>query len=202
MKKLLCWGCKQRFPAETMIKLPVGNVHSIECATKHVRINQDKQRANQMAKMAASIKKEEKAARAQHRADKDRVKTLAQWKREAQSAFNSYIRARDDGLPCISCDQSSSIGQRHASHYRSVGACSQLRFNTFNVHASCAQCNGMKSGNILEYRIRLIKKLGADRVEWLECQNQPTKYDVEYLKRVKRIFTKRKKLTINKGEIQ
>ena len=135
-----------------------------------------------------------KLFRANNKAQKDKTKANAKQKREfyandvsfrkkaAQKAFNAYIRSRDREEPCISCDKpDNGQHQRHASHYRSVGACSQLRFNEENVHASCAQCNGVKSGNITEYRIRLIKKIGVENVEWLECQNEITRYSCEEL---------------------
>ena len=123
---------------------------------------------------------------------KAKAKTRSDWIREAQAAFNAYIRARDKRKPCISCDKpDNGQHQRHASHFRSVGACSQLRFNTFNVHASCATCNSTLSGNLLEYRIRLVKKLGQERVDWLESQNKLVRYDIEYLAKLKKVFNKR-----------
>ncbi len=125
---------------------------------------------------------------------KQRLKSRSDWLREAQAAFNSYIRERDRGKPCISCGKpDNGRHQRHASHYRSVGACKVLRFNTYNVHASCAQCNSFKSGNITEYRIALVRLLGAERVEWLESQNQPAEHSIEYANRIKKIFTRRAK---------
>lgn len=123
---------------------------------------------------------------------RERLKTRSEWLREAQKEFNRYIRLRDKGKHCISCDKpDDGTHQRHASHYRSVGACSALRFNTFNVWASCAQCNSVKSGNLIEYRIRLRKLAGDDRVEWLESQNEPRRYSIDYLKRLRRVFKRR-----------
>ena len=137
----------------------------------------------------AKIQREE---RAKHRERKEAVKTRSEWLKEAQQAFNLYIRTRDAGNPCISCDRpDDGSHQRHASHYRSTKACSILRFNLRNVHASCAQCNGNLSGNLLEYRIRLVASKGSEFVEWLECQNDTRKYDINYLKRLKKVFKKK-----------
>jgi hypothetical protein len=133
----------------------------------------------------------EKARRKADRKRKEAIKTRADWAKEAQAEFNSFIRARDSMLGCVSCGQSPNQGQRHASHYRSVAAASHLRFNTWNVHASCAQCNSMKSGNVVEYRIRLVDKIGQERVEGLEQSNKVRTFDIDYLKRVKRIFARR-----------
>ena len=133
--------------------------------------------------------KEKKEKRKEIRETKEKLKTRSQWLKEAQTAFNKYVRLRDNGKPCVSCDKpDNGQHQRHASHYRSVGACSNLRFNLNNCFASCMQCNSHKAGNVVEYRIRLVKKLGTEKVEWLESQNQITSYEIDYLKRLKRIF--------------
>ena len=84
----------------------------------------------------------------------------------AQSTFNKYIRIRDMDKPCISCDYNwgSDVFQRqaHASHYISTSKSRELRFNEDNVHKSCQICNTHLSGNLAEYRIRLIKKIGIE----------------------------------------
>ncbi|HBU7129604.1 TPA: recombination protein NinG, partial [Klebsiella pneumoniae] len=105
----------------------------------------------------------EKEGRQRRRAKRESFKTKAQWDKEAQSAFNRYIRIRDEGKPCVSCG-SPLIGKSNyltgsaidASHYRSRGAASQLKFNVFNVHSACTRCNRQLSGNAVEYRIHLI----------------------------------------------
>ncbi|VEB00995.1 bacteriophage Lambda NinG protein [Klebsiella pneumoniae] len=65
-----------------------------------------------------------------------------------------------------------------ASHYRSRGAASHLKFNVFNVHSACTRCNRQLSGNAVEYRIRLIERIGLDRVERLETDNEPRRFDI------------------------
>ncbi|EDN0929345.1 hypothetical protein CW085_23575, partial [Salmonella enterica subsp. enterica serovar Senftenberg] len=78
-----------------------------------------------------------------------------------------------------------------ASHYRSRGAASHLKFNVFNVHSACTRCNRQLSGNAVEYRIRLIRRIGLERVERLESDNAPRRFDIPYLKRIKSIFTRK-----------
>ena len=141
---------------------------------------------------------QKKAARdkAQRASDKDRkqaLKSMTDLASDAQTEFNRFIRERDKHVPCISCGQSSYQGQRHASHYRSRAAAPQLRFDAYNVHASCAQCNSMKSGNVVEFRIALLKKIGPERVEAIECNNGPANFTREYLLRVKDVFRRRTK---------
>lgn len=85
-----------------------------------------------------------------------------------ESVFNAYIRKRDKDLPCISCG-TYTANKWDAGHFWAAGNYSFLRFNEDNVHKQCsANCNGFKSGNQNEYRINLIKKIGAERVQWLD----------------------------------
>lgn len=115
---------------------------------------------------------------------KQKIKSRSEWLDDLQSWVNKFIRLRDKNEPCISCGRYHQ-GQYHAGHYRSVGACPELRFCELNVHKQCAPCNDHKSGNIIEYRINLVKKIGVDKVEWLERQDhEPKKYTIEDCKEI------------------
>ena len=122
---------------------------------------------------------------------KEKLKSRGDYLREAQQAFNAFIRERDAGLPCISCDSLPSdhdliTGSRwDAGHYRSVGACAELRFEPLNVHRQCVKCNRNLSGNAVEYRIRLVKRIGADHVDWLEGPHKPQRLTIDDLKAIK-----------------
>ncbi|TRO29647.1 recombination protein NinG [Ectopseudomonas mendocina] len=116
---------------------------------------------------------------------KQKVKRRSEYMQEAQDAFNAWIRQRDAGQPCISCGTTADV-QYCAGHYRTVGACPELRFEPLNVHRQCNKnCNLERSGNIVEYRIRLVKKIGADAVAWLEGPHEPKKYTIEDLQQIK-----------------
>lgn len=128
------------------------------------------------------------------KARKAAIKNRTEWLKEAQDSFNRYIRIRDSLLPCISCGQPPGIGQRHASHYRSRAAAGQLRYHLKNTNASCSQCNHFKSGNVVEYRIGLVRKYGEEAVKGLENDSRPANYSIEYLKRIKAIFNRKAKL--------
>ena len=69
----------------------------------------------------------------------------------------------------------------------------QLSFNTSNVWASCATCNSVLSGNLTEYRIELINRIGEKRVQALENNNQLANYSREYLMRLRSVFSKKRK---------
>jgi len=122
---------------------------------------------------------------------KEKLKSRAEHLREAQAAVNEYVRLRDARLPCISCDSMPSdndlmTGSRwDAGHYRSVGACPELRFEPLNIHRQCVKCNRNLSGNAVEYRIRLVQRIGAEKVAWIEGLHPACKYTVEEIKAIK-----------------
>ena len=122
---------------------------------------------------------------------KEKLKSRADHLREAQAAVNEYVRLRDAHLPCISCDSMPNdndlmTGSRwDAGHYRSVGACPELRFEPLNIHRQCVKCNRNLSGNAVEYRIRLVQRIGEEKVSWLEGLHAPCKYTVEEIKAIK-----------------
>lgn len=125
---------------------------------------------------------------------KEALKTRADHAKDAQTVINRYVRLRDAHLGCISCDKPASWGgQWHCSHFRSVGAAAHLRFNLWNMNKSCSQCNAHLSGNIMVYRPRLVEKIGAEKVEWLECNQELVRHEIPYLKRLKAVFTKKAK---------
>ncbi len=121
---------------------------------------------------------------------RQRIKTRSEWLREAQAAFNKWVRLRDNLLPCISCGRHHK-GQYHAGHYRSVGANPELRFEPLNCHKQCAPCNNHKSGDIVNYRINLVQRIGQDQVEWLEGPHDPRKYTIDEIKEIKADYAKK-----------
>lgn len=124
------------------------------------------------------------AERKADRARKVAMKSRAQWLKEAQAAFNAWIRERDAALPCISCGRHHT-GAYDAGHYRSVGAQPALRFHPANVHKQCVPCNQHKGGNVVEYRLGLIARIGAAAVELLEQEQPPAKYTIEQAQEIK-----------------
>ena len=129
-------------------------------------------------KREAAFKKETTRKRSAFR-DGDKTFQI----QKAQTACNAYIRHRDRLDGCISCDKPATWqGQWHASHYRPHGNCSPLRFHEMNIHKSCSECNNFKSGNLAQYRISLINKIGLQSVEWLESHNEPHRWDIDDLK--------------------
>lgn len=115
---------------------------------------------------------------------KEKLKTRADHLREAQAVFNEWIRLRDAALPCVSCGRHHQ-GKYDAGHYRTVGGNPALRFEPLNCHKQCVPCNRHKSGDIVNYRINLVQRIGRDNVEWLEGPHEAKRYTIEDLKAMK-----------------
>lgn len=93
---------------------------------------------------------------------KEDLKTTQDWLKEAQTIFNKYIRLRDMGLLCISCNTIPK--KKNAGHYFSSGGHSNVRFDEDNVHLQCEHCNTYLSGNLLNYQIGIEKRIGAEKL--------------------------------------
>lgn len=109
--------------------------------------------------------------------------------KEAQIAFNAYVRERDKNQPCICCGQPLGAqqvgGGFDAGHYRSVGSAPHLRFDERNCHGQRKSCNRYGSGRAVDYRLGLIARIGLAEVESLEADNDPKKYSIDDLKAIK-----------------
>ena len=195
-KNKTCKFCKESKPKEEMIVVNMTNFCNHSCAAKHG--------------ISLSKKTREKKQKADLKARKEALKPASKFLSEAQASFNKYIRIRDLYLGCISCgksreevesEQSWKVGGSwDAGHFMTRGAKGQLRFILFNVHKQCKKCNGgsdkfsHKAATVGEkYRKNLINKIGVEKVEFLENNNDldANKKDIEYLKRVKAIFNKK-----------
>jgi hypothetical protein len=154
-----CRVCRESFQPKRCLQ----QACSFECEVKLAELAAAKSKA----KRKKDCRVAEMASRKTLKIRIEQSKPLSYWADKAQKAVNSYIRARDAGQPCISCGRHHQ-GKINAGHYRSRGAMAALRYHHDNIHLQCEPCNSSKAGNQLEYRIRLIKKIGIDRVEWLE----------------------------------
>ena len=169
-----CKYCKQRMEA-------IGHKIHPECV--------DAWWENQKAKIQAKKEREQKRRDRARRVD---LETIPQLIKAAQKEFNAFIRERDRlaGHPCISSGRPLdwSGNSVDAGHYRSTGAASHLRFDERNVHAQSKHDNQYKAGNVVEYRLNLIKRIGLEAVEALEADNDPVKWDRDTLRQIKTIY--------------
>lgn len=132
------------------------------------------------------IKKEKEYDRITRELKKNRNPTRNELLELAQKACNEYIRLRDKGQPCISCQKPPK--KKNAGHYRSRGAAPELRFHPFNINLQCEHCNSFKSGNAIEYRINLINKIGERNVLWLEGKHEPQKWSIDEIKEIREYY--------------
>ena len=178
-KPKTCKVCKTTFtPAYNLLR---ARVCSSECA-----ISLGNSKKAKAAKVAAIKERRETKDKL------DQLKSKAQWAREAQAMFNSFIRLRDVDQACISCGRHHQ-GQYQAGHYLSVGASPELRYEELNVHKQCAPCNTYLSGNAVLFRKALLEKVGAEIVDWLEGPHEPKKYTIDDHKQTKATYTAKAK---------
>ncbi len=165
-----CTVCGKAYMRRTSLQ----SVCSVKCATGVAKASRKARQEADKAQRAALAKRRES------------LKSRGEWAREAQAAFNAWIRSRDDGKGCISCGTHN--GKKNAGHFRSVGAAPELRFNEMNVHLQCERCNTYLSGNLLEYRARLIDRIGLAEVEKLEGPHETRKYTIPELREIKETY--------------
>ena len=158
------------------------------CCPEHGLELSQRRRQKAAEKALAKLKKErqqkEREAKDKLKIRKLAVKPLSYFAKQAQTAFNAYIRERDKDLPCISCGRHHT-GQYHAGHYRTTKAMPELRFDEDNVHKQCSACNNHLSGNIENYRPALIEKIGQERFDRLIGAHELPKWKREDYERIR-----------------
>ena len=163
-----CKACKTKFEPQYNTIQPTC---SIKCAIDYANDKNLKERRKDTRKR------------------KQALKTRSDWLREAEMACNAYIVYRDRNDPCISCGTMKPDIQYAAGHYKTKGAHPELRFHPMNIHKQCNKnCNLHLSGNISNYRPKLIEKIGISQVEWLEGPQQPQNWTIEDAKEIKQYY--------------
>lgn len=165
-KPKTCKWCKEKFtPVRTLM-----SVCSPKCAIEKAQ-----------AKVKKDLSEKESKDWKQRKSTlKEATKTLTNYKNEAREVFQKWIRLRDKDLPCISCGK---IADRYdGGHYFKAELYSGLVFFEDNVHKQCSMyCNKEMHGNEANYRIGLVKKIGEERVKWLE-ENKDRLRNYKYTK--------------------
>jgi hypothetical protein len=169
-KPKTCRQCKSRFyPAR-----PMQVACSPMCALEIGRLKTEQEKIKAAA-----------ADRKVTRQKLDAMQTKPQLVAKAQTAFNGFIRARDEGKGCISCGTfltSGGVGGGFdCGHYRSVGSAVHMRFVEDNAHGQCKHCNRYLSGNYVEYRKSLLDRIGERLVELIEADQTLRRYTKEGL---------------------
>jgi len=165
-----CAFCKKQFTQFNSLN----KVCSIKCAIELGKLKPAKvnyKRVNSQLKSEA----------------KEKLETYSQKVNKAKVIFQKWIRERDKNEPCISCG-TTKASMWHASHFKKAETYSGVIFNELNVWRSCSKCNVFLNGNELNYRERLVKKIGLDEVialEDLANETRTKKWTIEELQQIK-----------------
>ena len=92
--------------------------------------------------------------------------------------------ANDEGMVrCISCGKVMHWKEAQGGHYipRTVRP---TDIDPDNIWPQCPQCNGVRHGNLLDYRYRLSKRIGEERVRRLEDMRAAYYGDEEAMERL------------------
>ena len=63
-----------------------------------------------------------------------------------------------------------------------------MRFVEDNVHGQCKHCNNWLGGNVVEYRKRLLERIGERQLDLLESDSTLRKYTKEGLIEIARHY--------------
>jgi hypothetical protein len=147
-----CFNCKDEFtPFNTLQKFCLKN----ECIKAMVEIQKLKEWNKKKKRMVEDLK------------------TANDYLKIAQQVFNKFIRVRDAGLNCISCNKP--CKKENAGHYYSQGGHSNVRFDEDNVHLQCEACNTYLSGNLLNYQIGIERTNRSAKINGASGQSTRNK---------------------------
>jgi hypothetical protein len=173
-----CKACNTTFiPKYFNQKFCVDNDECLKAFSDYAKITKEKTERKEWSERKSKMKKE--------------MLTVQDYLKIAQQVFNAYIRKRDQGKNCISC-QKPIRGVVNASHYYNSNNHWNVRFNELNVHSSCYRCNCELSGNLIEYGINLEKLIGPD--EFIILREEAYKTRKFTRDELKEIIEKYKKL--------
>jgi hypothetical protein len=155
LKNKRCRVCKKEFRPNTSLQ----KVCDYKCAIELVKKVKE-------AKILKENKAAEKKQRKKDKEAREKLKTIGQVEADAKRIFQKWVRFRDKDLPCISCNKTAD--SYDGGHYFKSELYSGLIFHEDNCNKQCVYCNQHLHGNESNYRIGLVKKIGEERVRWLE----------------------------------
>lgn len=135
-------------------------------------------------------KTKEKAWKEKKQKMQQELETIQDYIKMTQIIFNKYIRLRDKGQVCISCQKKPL--KENAGHFFNANNHWNVRFDERNCHLQCEHCNTYLSGNLIEYQRNLIHKIGIESYHELEAEARKTrKYTKEELKELMAFYKKK-----------
>jgi hypothetical protein len=181
--KANCKICKVKFEQKKFnVRYCLQTDECIKAFSNWVTEQKEKQRAKQWQKEKKVIK--------------ESLLTNTDYLKLAQKVFNLYIRTRDAGLNCVSCDKPIKKGNCDAGHMWSAGNHANVRFNELNVNSQCSRpCNKDLSGDVNNYRIGFIKKYGEEKLKELDAiAKVEKKFTIDELKEIIKVYKEKIKL--------
>ena len=172
-----CKACNTTFiPKYFNQKFCVDNDECLKAFSDYAKITKEKTERKEWSERKSKLKKQ--------------LLTVQDYLKIAQQVFNAYIRKRDQGKNCISCQKP--CKKENAGHYFNSNNHWNVRFNELNVHLQCEACNTYLSGNLIEYGINLEKLIGPD--EFIILREEAYKTRKFTRDELKEIIEKYKKL--------
>ena len=125
--------------------------------------------------------------KAKKRRMKAELKTTSDYVKEAQKWTNRFVRLRDKDKGCISCGEKFT-GKFDAGHFFAATK-SSTRFDLRNISGQCVLCNQHKHGNLYQYHLRLVSKIGLKEFDDLEKKsNIIKKWQKDELKEIIKLY--------------
>lgn len=149
-----------------------------------IKLEKARLKVSKPRKEFESFKKEQK--------DRKNLTTLIE---SVKKVCHKYIRLRDKGKPCVSC-QAPYHKDHQAGHFYKAELFSSIKFNEFNINGQCVQCNIRKEGNESQYRVNLSERIGLDKFQKLNDlakleKRKVHKWDREELKKIRSYYNQK-----------
>jgi hypothetical protein len=178
-----CRICKKRFKPVTIYEWWCCEEHQDELVTKLAA----EARQKRIQQQEKNRKKEAQQERQSLKVRKLALQPDSHFKKQAQQAFNQFIRLRDHDQPCVSCGENNPPdlhgGQWDCGHFKTVGGFPELRFVEKNAYRQCKSCNagsakhGAKAATVAQqYEQTLVRRFGQELVDWLNGPHEMTHY--------------------------
>lgn len=156
----------------------------------------DRAAAKAQRQAAIDARKRFAADKRETKAKLDAMKTLKELRKEAQDAFNLFIRTRDRlaGHGCICCgallDWNSTTpgGAVDAGHFVSRGSAIELAFDERNVNAQRKGCNRPGGTTRDKFRAGMTERYGAAVVAELDGPHDLPHLKHDDLRRIKATY--------------
>ncbi len=183
-RKRRCLCCKSYGIAEDGIISPRGWF-----------INEDHALAYAKQNMAKAVKVQKREKVKADRVFKQKKKVFKQndLRRQhelTQAVANQLCNLLDAFKPCISCGRGyEGARKRNASHFKSRGANSFLRYDLRNLHSACVVCNLHLSGNIEGYKAGLCAAYGQWIIDYLESAPRSKDWTAQELIELRRSYS-------------